>query len=167
MKRFVRDKRGSFGVAIAILLLPLTLGGLMVVEYLRLVEFRDTLDSVATQVALASVGGAPRSETQRLSEGRALLARVMEQHKINQIGNSGIVVVKVQGGDVSSTVKLEVQYKHEFGSFLKLESTKLAVERTIANRKPKSNASPAKGDFSPGGDLLEDASGDLPEGWSY
>jgi Flp pilus assembly protein TadG len=167
MKRFARDKRGSFGILIGVLLLPLTLSALMGVEYFRLVEFRDKLDSVATQVAMAATGGKQRSETQRLSEGRALLARVMEQNQINQIGNSGIVIVKVQGSDVSSTVKLEVQYKHEFGSLFNRQGTKLAVERTIANRKPKSNGSPPKGDFPPEGMILDDASGDLPETWSY
>ena len=166
MTRFARDKRASFGVSIALLLLPLTLSALLGVEYFRLVDFRDKLDSLAGQVAMAAAGGKPRSQTQRLSEGRALLARVMEQHKINQIGNSGVVSVKVEGSDVTSTVKLEVQYKHEFGGLWKRQGTKLSVERTIANRKAKSNGS-STGDFPSNDEPYDDGSGDLPESWSY
>ena len=163
-KRFSSDTQGTFGILLGLLLLPLTLSLLMGVEYFRLIEFRDKLDSVATQVAMASAGEKERSETQRLSDGRLLLTRVMAQHQLNAIGNTGTVVVKVRGGEVTSTVKLEAVYKYEFGAMLGRSDTKLAVERTIKQRKPGVSG----GSNLPEGVLPDyDDSEDLPDTWSY
>ena len=166
IKQFSSDTKGTFGILLGLLLLPMTLSVLMGMEYFRLVEFRDKLDSVATQVAMASAGGKERSETQRLSDGRLLLTRVMAQHQLNAIGNTGTVVVKVRGGEVTSTVKLEAVYKYEFGAMLGRSDTKLAVERTIKQRKP--GASSGGKSSLPEGVLPDyDDSEDLPDTWSY
>jgi hypothetical protein len=76
------------------------------------------------------------------------------------------VVVKVRGGEVTSTVKLEAVYKYEFGAMLGRSDTKLAVERTIKQRKP--GASSGGKSSLPEGVLPDfDDSEDLPDTWSY
>lgn len=165
-KRFYRDERAVFGILLGILMLPLTMMALMGVEYFRLVEFRDKLESVANQVAIASAAGKPRSETQRLAEGRLLLSRVMAEQKLNTIGNSGVLTVMVRGDGVTSTVKLEAMYKYEFGALLRQQDTKLAVERTIKVGKPKAGGfDPPPVDGNPGGG--EEGVVDPEDSWSY
>jgi Flp pilus assembly protein TadG len=166
IKRFLRDEQAVFGILLGILMLPLTMMALMGIEYFRLVEFRDKLESVASQVAIAAAAGKPRSETQRLAEGRALLSRVMAEQKLNTIGNSGVLTVMVRGDSVTSKVKLEARYQYEFGVLLRQQDTKLAVERTIKVRKPKPggfDTPPADG--NPGGG--EEGVVDPENSWSY
>lgn len=166
IKRFLRDERAVFGILLGLLLLPLTMSALMGIEYFRLVEFRDKLESIATQVAIASAAGKPRTELQRLADGRVLLTRVMEQHKLNTIGNSGSMTVAVRGDGVTSTVKLEAKYKYEFGALLRQSDTKIAVERTIKVRSPKPGGVSAPGDGE--GDLPdEEGVVDPEDAWSY
>lgn len=164
IKRFSSDTKGSFGILMGLLLLPMTLGLLMGIEYFRLAEFRDKLDSVATQVAVASAAGKQRSETQRLAEGRMLLSRVMSEHKLNSVGNSGTLTVAVRGDGVTSTVKLEAKYKYEFGALLRQSDKKLVVERTIKQRTP--GAGGGSGNFK--GKLSEtDEPDEASEDWSH
>lgn len=167
IRRFLRDERAVFGILLGLLMLPLTMSAFMGIEYFRLVEFRDRLDSIATQVAVASAAGKNRPEAQRLADGRALLARVMEQHKLNANG-SGSMTVEVRRDSVTATVKLEGLYKYEFAALLRQSGTRLAVERTISVGKQRSSGS----DGSDGGDpdnggSEEEGVIDPEDAWSY
>jgi len=164
IRRFIRDERAVFGIMLGLLMLPLTMVVVIGIEYFRLAEFRDKLDSVATQVAVASAAGKQRSEAQRLAEGRVLLSRVMAEHKLNAIGNSGTLTVAVRGDGVTSTVKLEAKYKYEFGALLRQSDKKLVVERTIKQRPP--GAGGGSGNFK--GELPEtDEPDEDPHNWSH
>ena len=118
IKRLSLDTKGSFGILLGLLLLPMTLSLLMGMEYFRLVEFRDKLDSVATQVAMASAGGKERSETQRLSDGRLLLTRVMAQQDVKEI-------LSTQGAEpTTSTPQQFIDYvKQETALYAKIIKT--------------------------------------------
>lgn len=146
-------------------MLPLTIAALMGIEYFRLIDFRDKLDAIAAQVAIASAAGKHRSETERLADGRALLSRVMAQHRLNTIGNSGSMTVAVHGDGVTSTVKIEAKYKYEFGALLRQSDTKIAVERTIKVRSPKPGGIGAP-ETGPG-DSDEEGLVDPEDAWSY
>ena len=118
IKQFSSDTKGTFGILLGLLLLPMTLSVLMGMEYFRLVEFRDKLDSVATQVAMASAGGKERSETQRLSDGRLLLTRVMAQQDVKEI-------LSTQGAEpTTSTPQQFIDYvKQETALYAKIIKT--------------------------------------------